>query len=186
MRVMMGDLLGTNVLAGATAGAYAMSRLIAETRDKSGAVFLDFDGIEAATGSFLRECVLGFRDYCRRVQVDIYPVVANAPSVVEEELRDVLIASNDAFVCCGCDGSDGPLSPRVIGRLEQTQLETLRAVVEAGQADASKLSASSANVGITAWNNRLASLVSKGLLTERKTGRQKVYSPVVKGMSYGC
>ena len=41
------------------------------------------------------------------------------------------------------------------------------------------------NTVITAWNNRLVALTRMGLLTERKVGKTKFYSPAVKGMSYG-
>jgi hypothetical protein len=40
---------------------------------------LDFSGVAVATASFLRESVIGFRDYARQALPNIYPVVANLP-----------------------------------------------------------------------------------------------------------
>lgn len=186
MRVVLRELAGSTVLAGAMAGAQMMAKLIARVAESdSTVIYLDFRDIEAATGSFLRECVLGFRDYCRRVKSTLYPVVANAPPVVEEEFRELLVAMNDAFISCRITKTGKVSSAKVVGRLDQRQAETLLAVVKAGQTDASRLSQHSDEVGSTAWNNRLAGLVSKGILIERKSGRQKVYSPVIKDLSYG-
>jgi hypothetical protein len=186
MRIVLRDVAGSTVLAGATAGAQMMGKLIARVADSDATiVYLDFQDIEAATGSFLRECVLGFRDYCRRVKSKLYPVFANAPPVVEEEFRELLVATNDAFVSCRITKAGKVSSAKVVGRLDQRQAETLLAVVKARETDASRLSQHSEDIGSTAWNNRLAGLVSKGILIERKSGRQKLYSPVIQDLNYG-
>jgi hypothetical protein len=181
------DEFQSSVLAGATAGAQSMAVLIELVSDKPPAVvFLDFQGVEAATGSFLRECVLGFRNYCRRTQADIYPVIANATPVVEEEFRDILLRAGDAFVSCRVTKRGKVSDAKVIGRLDQRQVETLRAVVRNGEATASELAdASKDKIGVTAWNNRLVALASKGILAEHKSGRLKTYSPVIKELRYG-
>ena len=48
--------------------------------------FLDFSGVDAATSSFLRESVLGYRDALRMRRSRLYPVISNADEGVEEEL----------------------------------------------------------------------------------------------------
>jgi hypothetical protein len=187
MIVNLVDVAGSTVLAGATAGAQSLAKLISLVRAKaSEVVYLDFSGADAATGSFLRECIVGFRNYCRRVQPDIYPVIANAAPVIEEEFRDLLLLTSDAFVACRVSKSGRVSGGKVLGHLDQRQIETLQAVLSMGDTTATGLSgASKEKVGVTAWNNRLAALVSKGVLSERKTGRLKTYSPVIKELHYG-
>src|SRR3546814_12965751 len=62
--------------------------------------FLDFAEVDIATGSFLREAVMGFRDFCRNAAGMIYPVVANANAIIEEELATYLRGRNDAIWAC--------------------------------------------------------------------------------------
>lgn len=187
MKIGLSNLLGDTVLAGASPGTEALSRLIDEVRDLTGlvVVFLDFSEVEVATSSFLRQSLVGFRDYCRRIQPDLYPVAANMRPVVEEEFRDLLISMNDAFVACRMGKGQKVLGAHLVGRLDPKQHETFEAVLAAGEVDASELSKSSKGIGITAWNNRLSGLVSKGVLIERRDGRQKFYRPLIEGISYG-
>ena len=69
MRHRLIDLMrGQTVLSGALAGRKLLSGLIAETpsSDTPTPAFLDFTRIDVATTSFLREAVIGFRDYARQ------------------------------------------------------------------------------------------------------------------------
>src|SRR5579872_4310631 len=93
MHIPMRNLVESNVLAGALTGRKILGLLL-EKIDKEPegpeAVYLDFMGIEVATASFLRECVLEFRDSVRRRWPNYYPVVANANDSVKEELSVLL------------------------------------------------------------------------------------------------
>ncbi len=72
------------------------------------------------------------------------------------------------------------------GPLDAKLALTLELTLRLGEADARAISeVSGENTVITAWNNRLVALTRMGLLTERKVGKTKFYSPAVKGMSYG-
>jgi hypothetical protein len=187
MIINLADVAGSTVLASATAGAQCLAKLISLVRAKaSDVIYLDFSSADAATSSFLRECVLGFRNYCRRVQPDVYPVIANAAPVIEEEFRDLLLLTGDAFVTCRVGKTGKVSSGKVLGHLDQRQIETLQAVLSTGNITASELAETSKEkIGVTAWNNRLAALVTKGVLSERKSGRLKTYSPVIKELHYG-
>jgi len=55
--------------------------------EKPEQLFLDFSGVQIATASFLRESVFAFRDAIRRRRSNFYPVIANAESAVEDELK---------------------------------------------------------------------------------------------------
>ena len=95
---------GQTVLSGAISGRTLLSALIAATPFVAipTPAFLDFMEIEVATASFLREAVIGFRDFARQSLGNVYPVVANlAPSILKN--------SNSSFApaatCCGAANS---------------------------------------------------------------------------------
>ncbi len=177
-------------MAGAANGAVVLSRLVSQVHRLAvpTVIALDFYGVTVATGSFLRECVLGFRDYCRRSQPNLYPVIANLDETVLEELRDLLKHRRQALVCCRLEGDDQFRTPRVEGVLEEKQVVTLDAVLAMGEADAATLAeqlGSTDKIGPTGWNNRLASLAAEGILIETRNGRAKRYRPVVEGLQRG-
>ncbi len=178
-----------DVLAGATEGAEMLSRLISAVAEVTDVrvILLDFRHVHIATASFLRESVLGFRDYSRRSRVNLYPVLANANLRVMEELEGLLRDKGDAVVVCETTERGVVRAARVIGKLEEKQRVTLRAVLEVRRADAPTLSRRpGADLKTTtAWNNRLVSLVSKGILMETSAGRNKVYQPVLEVLTHG-
>lgn len=169
--------------AGARVGKCFFGQLVSLTeRQNSPTIFfLDFREITVATSSFLRESVLAFRDYCSSSGSNLYPVLANVHPNVLDELRYLLEDRHDALVVCALDESETPVGGCLLGLLEEKQLETLNAVIALREADASELASqmSVSQLGITAWNNRLASLSSKRILIEIRRGRTKRYSPVI-------
>lgn len=187
MRIALAQFVGERpVLAGSEFGRQIFGRLVATLPAVGEAepYFLDFIDSPPATASFLREAVLGLRQYLRSHAPLLYPVVANAGAETIEELQHLLEEKSDAIAACTLS-SDGTVGePRIIGALEPLQQRILNAVKEAGQATAAALASRFTNekVGITAWNNRLAALAQKGLLIERVAGRAKNYEPVLKGL----
>jgi hypothetical protein len=186
---MMNDICdGEDVIAGASAGAQALSKLIEAVSEEYEivVVVVDFKGVAVATASFLREAVLGFRDYCRNSRPNLYPVLANVGVKVREELDGLLQLKGDAVVVCDLNGGGHVKSAAIVGKLDPKQRITLAAVLKARRADASSLAAHDRELkNPTAWNNRLASLAAKGILRETQTGRSKTYEPVVEALSYG-
>ena len=184
MRMRMRELVDSEVLAGAMTGRKTLQALLEriETDPRSPeTVYLDFEGIEVATASFLRECILEFRDTVRRRWSNYYPVVANADDAIIEELSILLEPQRDVLMRCELDDNDMPRHPRLIGALEPKQQITFDLVRELGEADAGELMRTAngtENVGQTAWNNRLASLSRLGLLMEHSHGRAKRYRPL--------
>jgi hypothetical protein len=175
---------GQTVLSGANPGRKLLSALIAATPSSEvpTAAFLDFARIEVATASFLREAVIGFRDYARQSLRNVYPVVANLPPAVAEELEFFVRARGDVLWSCELDAGDTVVSARLIGELDPAQRSTFDAAVELGAITAPELAARFADqrIGPTAWNNRLSALASKGLLVERKQGKSKSFSPLME------
>lgn len=178
------DVAKTSVVAGALAGRRAFIAFVSSTTEppKPRPVFLDFKGIEAATGSFLRECVFAFRDHCRHALANAYPVVANVMPVVREELA--FYAKSQADAVWSCELSElGQISAiQLIGRenLEAGQQEALKLAEELPEATAPLMAQQSAReLGATAWNNRLSALAAKGLVIEQRRGKTKVFRPVL-------
>ena len=174
-----------DVLAGATQGKAMLAKLITAVSrpERPEPVLLNFDGVGTATGSFLRESIFGFRDYCTKTQPNLYPVVANANEVILDEMEFLLNLNGDALLTCELTKQGKVKSSRIVGHLNEKQQLTFNAVLEAREADAATLESKyreSEQIQTTGWNNRLSSLVAKGVLMEIKKGRGKVYRPVLE------
>lgn len=175
---------GQRVLSGAASGRKLLSTLIAVTPSSEAPMpaFLDFTAIEIATTSFLREAVIGFRDYARQSLRNVYPAVANLEPAVAEELDFFVRARGDAIWSCELGPGDAVISAWLVGELDPAQRSTFDAALEAGVITAPELAARFADqrIGPTAWNNRLSALATKGLLVERKQGKTKSFSPLLE------
>ncbi len=185
MRYRLIDLMGgRTVLSGAIPGRKLLSALITTTpsAEVPTPAFLDFAGVEVATASFLREAVIGFRDYARQSLRNVYPAVANLPPAVAEELEFFVRSSGDVLWRCELGPDDVVFSARLIGELDPAQLATFKATRDLGAVTAPELAARFADqqIGPTAWNNRLSALATKGLLVERKQGKSKSFSPLLE------
>jgi hypothetical protein len=188
MRILMSELADGDgrVLAGALHGRKVFGRMIeriSEEHDTPEPVFLDFGRVDVATASFLRETVLAYRDTVRRRRSNIYPVVANASGLIVDELAVLAAANNDVVMACSLEENGDPRDLHVIGELDPKQRITFDLVRERGETDAAELMRehgdSEANpVKQTAWNNRLSSLASRGLVVELSQGRTKRYRPL--------
>lgn len=185
MRIVIRALADREVLAGAELGRQVLAKLITVVPASSEPelCFLDFTGAPIATGSFLREGVLGLRGFARGRGLSIYPVLANASAETLEEMNHLLGMLSEAFPACRVDDAETISEPRVLGVLDPAQRRTLDAVTDEGTTTATALANRfpDDDVGVTAWNNRLVALVQKGLLIERSTGRAKTYEAVLKG-----
>lgn len=187
MRVSIKEIAGIKegVLAGALTGRRVLGKLLEHTSREPfqpEPVFLDFDGVEIATASFLRESVLAFRDTVRlRRRSNLYPVIANPNELVYEELK-VLVTQGDVLMLCRLDEDNQPHEPQLLGELDPKQRVTFDLVKRLGETDASGLmrdyGESERTTVQTAWNNRLASLVNLGVLVELSQGRTKRYRPL--------
>lgn len=190
MRLPLQPFAIDGVVAGAIAGQSAFAALIQQTRAPSAVevCFLDFAGVTFATISFIRESVVAYRNHARTHWPNLYPVVANVAPVVAEEFGDFLRMRNDAMVMCRLQ-KNVPSDPVVLGSVDGKQLTALDAVLTLGEADAPQLALQfkdSEPISTTAWNNRLAALVGKGLLIEISSGRGKRYRPVLEGLTHGA
>lgn len=180
----IGQLAGLTVLSGAPRGQQFLGKLISSVHRSPQAepLFLDFVGIDLMTSSFFRAGILPFRGYCID-KLNFYPVIANVTEDTLDEIDLVLGPIRDAIIVCRLDAKKKVSNARIFGILDEKQRITLEAVVREKEADAGILKQrfrKSEEIGITGWNNRLAALVSKGLLIETQKGRGKVYRPVLE------
>lgn len=179
---------GIEVLSGQPRGQVILGKLIAAVAPQESftPVFLNFKGVNVATGSFLRSAILAFRDHCVGAKLNLYPVLANISDDIVGDLKLMLEPRGDAFMVCELDGEGTVSSVRLVGSLDDTQRQTLEAVRRKGEVDASTLKdghdreEGTEGIGVTGWNNRLASLAEKGLVVEIKRGRTKLYRPVLE------
>lgn len=171
------------VLTGSAAGRKLLAAMIGATPavEAPEVLYLDFKGIHVATSSFLRESVIGFRDFARGARQNIYPVIANAVPAVIEELEFFVKTRSDVLWRCDLDDAGAPISPSLIGDLEPAQRATFDKVSELGTVTAPSLAAiDEGKIGATAWNNRLAALAGKGLIVERRVGKTKSFSTLLE------
>jgi hypothetical protein len=186
MHINISELAGTEIMAGSLGGRKLLSQLIETVAEPLEAepCFLDFKDVQVATASFLRDSVLEFRRLVRTKRSSVYPVIGNASEEILEDLALVLRFRGDAMLACDLNKALRPSRVRVIGQLEAVQRETFELVKSLGEVDTKTLVREQQRgpaVGLTAWNNRLSALVSKGLLMERTLGRSKSYRPVIRG-----
>jgi hypothetical protein len=171
------------ILSGVNAGRKLLARLVAAAAiPATGEIaYMDFSDISVATGSFLRESVMAFRDYARSTLPHLYPVVSNTSEAVAEELEFLLKHRKDALWVCRRD-PDGKVSDAaVIGELDDGHRAAFDLVASLRGASAPDLAArGDTSIGPTAWNNRLACLAARGLLIERRMGKSKLFTPVLE------
>jgi hypothetical protein len=169
------------ILAGADNGQALLAKLVAQTPRIAEATpcYLDFSGIAVATFSFIRESVFAYRDYARASMPALYPVVANAESGVLEEIWAYARSEADVIWTCRLDRRGILSNVRLAGSLDPIQKQTLDLVCRLGSADAPGLAKKDRSIGVTGWNNRLATLNSKGLLIEQRAGKAKIFKPVL-------
>lgn len=186
IRLRIRNFASSGVLSGATSGRTMASKLSAAVADhgSSGSVVLDFADVQVATASFLREAVLGFRHLVRHE----YPCIAvtNLNADVLDDLQEILVARDE--VLPALPGSEGCIDePIVLGELDRILRDTLDAVVRMGGATARTLADKfpDQKVGVTAWNNRLASLADLGLVICEQRGRTKEYFSALERVANG-
>lgn len=183
MNIQIRLLVRSDVLSGALPGRRLFLRLVEEVsgRHESEKIcFLDFLDIKVVTSSFLRESVIAFRNYVSSHVADLSVVLANLNDDVREELNFFLTQTSDAlWVCSRINGT--MTRTEVLGSIDDVQRMTLDLVIAAGKTSAPALAAVQKDlIGVTGWNNRLASLAARGLVVQHRQGKTKMYSPVLE------
>jgi hypothetical protein len=192
MGIQFRQFAKSGVLAGAVKGSKVFSELVSIIdRDVIAPkiLYLDFNGVETASASFLRESVFAFKDYLKSVDSNLYPVVANVSESIVDELKILTQLRSDVVIVCKHEDELAPTKVALVGELDSKQELTFRLLIELGEADAISLAKLyGKNDGITnptAWNNRLAALFAKRIIFETNQGRMKKFKPLFKEIEYG-
>lgn len=184
MRHMMLRLDQEPVLAGAMNGKFAFAHIIQGLEGNplsAMPLFLDFQDVQVATASFLRESVFSLKSYLRATGSNYYAVAANVNDLVYDELLMVAHSKNDAIISCRLHDNDQASDIGLVGQLDPKQMITFDLVNRLREADANTLKERYGEAEkTTAWNNRLAGLAARGLIREFSKGRSKYYKPVVE------
>ena len=173
------------ILTGASAGkagALAVIEKAGSEPQEPCPLLLDYSAIDIATASYVRESVYALKSYLRNSGSKFYPVVANANEKVREELAVIADARNDVLLAVETDASGAVTRQIIIGSLDPKQAMTFERVTELKRTDAGTLmerfGSEEKTTSTTAWNNRLAALVARGLILEYTRGRAKFYQPL--------
>lgn len=192
VRTSLLQISDSPVLAGAVNGKIAFAEMIKGIPDDSVVpqpLFLDFGGIDVATASYIRESVFSLKAYLRAKNSSYYPVVANANTDVWEEVSVIANAKNDVVVTCDLADDDTVTNVALIGNLDPKQQMTFELVLKFAEVDANylmeKFGEAEKTKSTTAWNNRLASLASRGIIREYTKGRSKYYRPLLMERAHG-
>jgi hypothetical protein len=164
-------------LTGVSRARQLLSKLIdwTATASPKGTLILDFTGIDSASGSFLRESILAFRDYARAYQPELFPVLANIADDVREEFDTLLRDRGEAMPSCSLDASGTPIEAYILGVLEPGLRQTLEAIRQRGQVTLMDLRETSAETKATTWSNRIASLIRQGFVVPSPEPNKRVY-----------
>jgi hypothetical protein len=188
MRVLIKDLVGFDVCAGAVGGRDLLGKLLVCTAREPAIpepVLLDFEAINVATASYLRESVIAFRTIVRGRRSNFYPAVANANESVTEELNDILQVGGHAILSCTIMQNGGIADVAVLGKMDLKQRKIFDLIWERKDLNANQLQiefGESAGVKQTSWNNRLSALAQASLVVELSEGRNKRYRPLFEGV----
>lgn len=176
---------GDPVIAGSSTGRRLFAKLmnsIGSVQNGPKVLLLSFAGIEVATSSCLRECVVEFRQRLRDMKPDLYVAVTDLNESVEEELEGLLNQIGEAIWVFQTKRNK-LVDQRLIGRLDQKLKDTLEVIRLKKKTDAQTLwkAEKSPSVGVTAINNRLAMLSKQGLVIETREGKTNFYQPILSG-----
>ncbi len=163
-------------LAGVSRARHLFAKFVVWSADASatGVLVLDFAGVSDASGSFLRESVLAFRDYVRAYQPELYPVLANLSATVREEFHNLMRDRREAILVCQLHGT-AVSSPEVLGTLEPGAAKTLDLVRQHPQVTLADLRNADSKILGPVWSNRLASLIRQGFVMPSADPRGRVY-----------
>jgi hypothetical protein len=186
--INVGAAVGRADLIGATAGRKAAQALAEAVKGLPASPWLafDFSTVDMVSASAAREAFLGqlMDDLLERGTLPVF-VALNQEAL--DEVSFAAQAVKRPLVAAQKLVEGLPVGLKVLGGIEPKQLESLRAVAQLGETDAKTAheAKGGTDTGVTAWNNRLATLSALGLLTERKSGKTKYYSLTLKGLVDG-
>lgn len=145
-------------------------------------VVLDFEDADIVTPSFFLGAVWPLWE---RAHVEQCPVVANLPPSSVDDL-DLVTKLKRTPMWTGRYAAGRFSKPELLGELEMASQDAaiLEQIFQRGAVSAAELVDLVGEMGLTGWNNRLAALWQKKLLSRRKVGRTYLYSVPWKGSGH--
>jgi hypothetical protein len=162
-------------------------------------IVVDYEGVVAATGSFLRGFHIPLCDAANRLaqgrindiedstirdllrnSTEFFVVAANLEAVVAEEF-DIAFSGGD-YPCIEATllGALGVVRGRIRGNLDQVLRQSLCVLAERGPSTASELHGFTKEpITVNAWNNRLSDLQLRRLIRRYRDGREWRYESIV-------
>lgn len=146
-------------------------------------VALNFEKVEVATGSWVSACILPLFRWASDEQTDLYFLITHGLGA--EWLYDLRLVARYSDQCFLVTGKNS-MQATLVGPMDDAHRRALELVIGLGQATGAELERQCRvdKVGPTAWNNRLRDLNEQRLLRRIKRGREQVYSPVLKVISF--
>lgn len=185
--ILVSELASSTSLAGAAAGTewFQKARIRLES-GPPGWHAVDFHDVQIATVSWLREAVVELQRFAAVVRPDIDLVAVNLSALVREELAITLEATKRVMIASDRFARDVVHQATVLGRLDNALRETLNAIQHLPESDAPILTkVLPGGLQLSAANNRLALLETKGILRSEKRGRKRIYRAVMENLQYG-
>lgn len=144
-------------------------------------VFLDFQGVEHITGSWINSMIVPLFRWSCDGQNNLFPILCNIHMAWLDEFRLIADWNHQCYLLVS-DVKEPPGSAQLIGSLESVQKKSLEVVLQEGRVTGAELERKmpDEHIKATAWNNRLKDLFEKRLVRREKRGREQVYFPVVK------
>lgn len=173
-----------------------------EQSDQGVVVVFDLSDIEFATTSFIKGCILAVFQSGKLSTdpsniaafnafgvpaMNVFPVIANANEELSSLVDEIFGRRNLPMIAIQLDKKGKNLGGRLLGRLDDALLRTMRTWKAKSPVTAADLKETFGDEGIsqTAWSNRLNDLWRLRLLLRRRKGKSWLYQPVMEEINYG-
>lgn len=178
-RIDVAALVGTDVLLGRPLGEAHLPVLLSAVLrcPISAVVCLDFRGVQNITASWTAATIVPLLRMRTSGSLAQYLLLSNLASDLIDEVAYVLTHEGTPAIL-----SNESSNLVVLGPLDPAYARTLDRVHREGKVTAKGLlSASSDEIGQTAWIKRLSTLNAIGLIRKQKVGREYTYEPLLEG-----
>ena len=178
-------LLGSPRLNGATKAQLDLPKFVKEFTkvNKGEAIALDFKGIEQVSASYWNVVVPAVYSFAADEEQEVFPIICN---VEENSLEDLKIAlkNRGIAVLLAKKKAEFLSDLELIGQIDDTHKEAFNLVNSYREISAGDLASQNedkaGSIGLSGWNNRLATLYRMRLIRRVKQGRSFKYKPVVE------
>jgi len=179
------SLLSSPLLNGATRAQLDLPKFVEELTkvNKGEMVTFDFKGVEQVSASYWNSIVPAIYSFASDEEREVFPIICN---VERNSLEDLELAlKNRGIAVLVANKKTGGISElKLFGVIDDAHKETFILVNSHGEIGSgdlvSKEEHKEGNIGLSGWNNRLATLYRMRLIRRVKRGRSFRYKPVIE------